>query len=70
MPHCEHCESFVTAEYVRVLGVEGEVHACPNCEDRSRSAAHEGGWRSTSSSKEGGEYTTYDPAYVADGGSK
>lgn len=44
MPECSHCEAFVSAEYVRVMGVDGEVAACPHCPDRIPSAGHEGGW--------------------------
>lgn len=71
MPHCNHCESFVTDEYVRVFAPRGSdsVECCPRCEDRvrrngqvqaARSGRHNGG----------ADYdnTTYDPDFATDGG--
>ncbi|MFW5918522.1 MAG: DUF7563 family protein [Haloferacaceae archaeon] len=32
MPKCGNCGSHVSDDYVRVLGVDGEVGGCPSCE--------------------------------------
>lgn len=34
MAECRNCGAFVTDDYQRVLGVEGEVIACPHCPDK------------------------------------
>jgi hypothetical protein len=40
MPHCTHCEAFVTPEFVRVFANgDGEVRACPNCSANAGIAA-------------------------------
>jgi len=32
MPHCTHCDGFVSPEFARVFSDgDGEVRACPNC---------------------------------------
>ncbi|AGB31092.1 hypothetical protein C488_02011 [Natrinema pellirubrum DSM 15624] len=31
MPECQHCGAFVTRDFVRVFGVDGEVRECPAC---------------------------------------
>ncbi|WP_162832287.1 DUF7563 family protein [Natronolimnohabitans innermongolicus] len=31
MPTCGECDAYVTADFVRVFGVNGEVSGCPNC---------------------------------------
>lgn len=31
MPSCTECGEHVTRDYVRVFGVDGEVHGCPSC---------------------------------------
>jgi hypothetical protein len=32
MPHCTHCDAFVSVEFARVFSDEhGDVRACPNC---------------------------------------
>jgi len=31
MPDCENCGRHVTSDFLRVFGVDGEVHGCPNC---------------------------------------
>ena len=31
MPTCGNCDAYVTRDFVRVFGIDGEVHACPNC---------------------------------------
>ncbi|WP_455429728.1 DUF7563 family protein [Natrarchaeobaculum sulfurireducens] len=31
MPNCDNCDEFVTADYVRVFGLNGEVDGCPAC---------------------------------------
>jgi len=36
MPECENCGSHVSAEYQRVLGVDGAVRVCPWCPDKIR----------------------------------
>ncbi|WP_425498434.1 DUF7563 family protein [Natrinema soli] len=34
MPECDECGGFVTQDFIRVFGIEGEVHGCPNCMTR------------------------------------
>lgn len=36
MPHCSHCDHFISADYARVLGINGTVDVCPYCPDRVR----------------------------------
>ncbi|TYL37847.1 hypothetical protein CV102_14020 [Natronococcus pandeyae] len=31
MPTCADCGEYVTRDFVRVFGVDGEVHGCPDC---------------------------------------
>jgi len=31
MPECQNCGAFVTADFVRVFSVDGELHNCPSC---------------------------------------
>lgn len=31
MPTCRNCDRYVTRDFVRVFGLEGELHGCPNC---------------------------------------
>lgn len=31
MPECAECGKYVTQDFVRVFGIEGEVHGCPDC---------------------------------------
>ncbi|WP_436343977.1 DUF7563 family protein [Natronorubrum sp. FCH18a] len=31
MPHCSDCDAFVTRDFIRVFGVNGEVNGCPSC---------------------------------------
>lgn len=55
MPTCSHCGSFVTADYARVTGIEGDVLACPQCPDRIPSAAHESGFMEVRHTRESGD---------------
>lgn len=32
-PECRGCGGHVSRRYVRVMGVDGRVHACPDCAD-------------------------------------
>jgi NAD-dependent SIR2 family protein deacetylase len=38
---CQHCDGFVTEQYVRVFAPTGmnTVRVCPNCEDKLRDGA-------------------------------
>lgn len=38
MPNCLNCESYVTAQYVRVFAPDDldTVRVCPHCEDKMR----------------------------------
>lgn len=31
MPTCGECDAYVTSDFIRVFGINGEVHGCPNC---------------------------------------
>ncbi|WP_425498442.1 DUF7563 family protein [Natrinema soli] len=31
MPECSDCGRFVTRDFIRVFGIEGEVYGCPDC---------------------------------------
>lgn len=31
MPNCLECDECVTPQYVRVFGVDGQVHGCLHC---------------------------------------
>lgn len=31
MPMCANCESYVTRDFIRVFGVDGDVYGCPHC---------------------------------------
>ncbi|MDS0476878.1 hypothetical protein [Natrinema sp. 1APR25-10V2] len=31
MPECGACGEFVTRDFIRVFGIDGEVHGCPTC---------------------------------------
>lgn len=31
MPTCSDCDAYVSRDFIRVFGVDGEVHGCPNC---------------------------------------
>lgn len=31
MPECAECGAYVTPDYVRVFGLDGEVNGCRNC---------------------------------------
>jgi len=31
MPTCEECDAYVTRDFVRVFGIDGDVHGCPHC---------------------------------------
>ncbi|WP_306059951.1 DUF7563 family protein [Natronococcus wangiae] len=31
MPICGDCGEYVTRDFIRVFGVDGEVHGCPDC---------------------------------------
>ncbi len=31
MPYCSDCDAFITRDFIRVFGIDGEVHGCPNC---------------------------------------
>ena len=42
MPTCGNCETYVTRDFVRVFGVDGEVHGCPNCSTYREFSAGDG----------------------------
>lgn len=31
MPKCQNCGGHVTTDFIRVFGVDGEAHSCPEC---------------------------------------
>ncbi len=31
MPECQNCGAFVTTDLIRVFGIDGEIHSCPEC---------------------------------------
>lgn len=31
MPECQNCGGHITADFVRVFGVDGEAYSCPSC---------------------------------------
>ncbi|NUB91168.1 hypothetical protein HT576_09060 [Haloterrigena sp. SYSU A121-1] len=31
MPTCGECDAYVTSDFVRVFGIDGEVYGCPDC---------------------------------------
>lgn len=42
MPECKECGAHVTPDFVRVFGVDGEVHGCTNCEAQGDTRAFAG----------------------------
>lgn len=35
MPECQECGNHVSENFIRVFGVDGEVHGCPECKSQS-----------------------------------
>jgi len=31
MPECSNCGEHITPDFIRIFGVDGEVHSCPAC---------------------------------------
>lgn len=42
MPTCDGCGEYVTSDFIRVFGVNGEVNACPACSTYSELQEGEG----------------------------
>ncbi|WP_339103084.1 hypothetical protein [Haloterrigena salinisoli] len=45
MPTCGNCDAYVTGDFVRVFGVDDEVHGCPNCSTYRELSAGDGAVR-------------------------
>ncbi len=54
MPTCEECDAYVTRDFVRVFGIDGNVHGCPHCSTYRELQDGEGAGRDTGVTADGG----------------